>query len=102
MQQLDEFHIQNHHFNISYKRQVINGDDHYFGSSYERTIEIKKDNILAGYFTIIINYGVGMPIHICDFQGTVPEMSITVEEPYNNLGLTKIMMKLLINQIKLE
>ena len=46
MQQLDEFHIQNHHFNISYKRQVINGDDHYFGSSYERTIEIKKDNIL--------------------------------------------------------
>ena len=43
-----------------------------------------------------------LPIDICDFQGSVPEMSILVEEPYNKLGLTKIMMRLLINQIKRE
>ena len=102
MQQLDKIHIQAHHFNISYKTQVINGDDHYYGSSYERTIEIHKGDILAGYFAIKKNYAVGLPIDICDFQGTVPEMSISVEEPYNNLGLTKIMMQLLIHQIKRE
>jgi len=94
--------IQGHNFNISYKTLVINGYEHLYGSSYERTIEIKKDDVLAGYFTIKINYAVSLPVDICDFQGTVPEMSILVEEPYNNLGLTKIMMQLLINQIKRE
>ena len=94
--------IKGHNFNISYKTMVINGYENYYGSAYERTIEIKKDDVLAGYFTIKINYAVSLPIDICDFQGSVPEMSILVEEPYNKLGLTKIMMRLLINQIKTE
>ena len=101
-QQPKTIQIKGHKFNISYKTQVINGYENYYGSAYERTIEIKKDDVLAGYFTIKINYAVSLPIDICDFQGTVPEMSILVEEPYNNLGLTKIMMQLLINQIKTE
>jgi hypothetical protein len=101
--QQETIQIQGHNFNISYKTQVINGYEHYYGSAYERTIEIKKgDDVLAGYFTIKINYAVNLPIDICDFQGSVPEMSILVEEPYNKLGLTKIMMRLLINQIKRE
>ena len=73
--------------------------------TYTRKVYITDDNknreIIAS-FEIKINSSSGGIVNSCDFLGNVPEMSINVDEQYNGLGLTKIMIKLLIDKIYKE
>ena len=66
--------------------------------SYTRVIYITHNDSNISSFEIKINILEG-PLNGCNFLGNVPEMSINVDEEYNGLGLTKIMIRSLIEKI---